>query len=143
MKKPLTVSWMRYYVLDTLENVWDSVKDFFGELHIKLIGGWYCEYCQKIHGRRVLKFKLYFVKEGAEISTYGTLKEDYKYSDRLACSLGRDALLANTWKPERPTLAQALSQLTSSCDRLSSALRVSDQDDAERRFYDSHGGATL
>lgn len=146
MRKPITVSWMRYYVLSPLQDMWGTVKDWFGEVHVRLIGGWYCEYCQKVHGRRVLKYKLFFTKDGAEVSKQGTLSEDYRYSDRLTCSLGHDALVEGTWKPERPerpTLDQALSQLLGSCDRLSSALKVSDQDDSDRRFYDSHGGATL
>lgn len=128
MKKPLTVSWMRYYVLDPIESAWDAVRDFFGELHVKIIGGWYCEYCQKIHGRRVLRYKLFFTKDSAEVSSTGTLGNDFKYLDRLTCSLGRDALADGTWKPERPTLAHALNQLTNSCDRLSSALQGGYQD---------------
>lgn len=143
MQKPITVSWMRYYVLSPLQDTWGTVKDWFGEVHVRLIGGWYCEYCQKIHGRRVLKYPLFFTKDGVEVPNTGSLRDDYKYYDRLVCSLGRDAHAEGKWNPEKPTLAQSLNQLLSSCDRLSSALRVSDQDDSERRFYDSHGGATL
>lgn len=122
MKKPITVSWMRYYVLDPLESAWGAVKDFFGEMYIKLIGGWYCEYCQKIHGRRVLKYMLHFTKDDVEVSKNGSLRDDFEYHDRFVCSLGHDAIVDGSWKPERPTLAQALNQLMSSCDRLSSAL---------------------
>lgn len=122
MKKPITVSWMRYYVLSPLQDVWGTVKDFFGELYIKLIGGWYCEYCQKIHGRRVLKYMLHFTKDGVEIPGTGSLRDDFKYHDRFVCSLGRDAHAEGSWKPEAPSLSQALGQLLGSCDRLASTL---------------------
>lgn len=134
---------MRYYAISPLQDVWGTVKDWFGVVHIRLIGGWYCEYCQKIHGRRVLKYLLHFTKDGVEVPDTGSLRDDFKYHDRFVCSLGRDAITEGVWKPEKPTLAQSLNQLLSSCDRLSSALKVSDQDDSDRRFYDSHGGATL
>ena len=108
MQKPITVSWMRYYVLSPLQDMWGTVKDWFGEVHVRLIGGWYCEYCQKIHGRRVLKYMLHFTKDGVEVPDTGSLSNDFKYHDRFVCSLGHDAITEGVWKPERPTLAQAL-----------------------------------
>ena len=90
---------MRYYVLDSLDSIWSNIKDCFGELRIKCIGGWYCEYCQKIHGRRVLKYKLIMVDKDSIIFSNGTLSNDFKYCDRLVCSLGRDAGKAGEWAP--------------------------------------------
>lgn len=99
MKKPIRVSWMRFYVLAPVQSVWGNVKDFFIDLHIKLIGGWYCEYCKKYHGRRVLKYKLIMVDKDGVIFGNGTLRNDFKYCDQLVCSLGRDAGKAGEWTP--------------------------------------------
>jgi hypothetical protein len=109
-KKPIAVSWMRFYVMVPVRTAWQSVKDFLANLHGKLIGGWYCEYCQKIHSRRVLKYELIFTEEDVKISD-STLRNDFKYYDRLVCSLGRDACDSGEWTPVRLSVIDAIKAL--------------------------------
>jgi hypothetical protein len=125
-KKPIAVSWMRFYVLTPVQSAWERVSDFFTEAWVAVTGGWWCEYCHKYHCRRVLKFKLTFTKEGVQLPDTGTLRNDFKYCDRLVCSLGRDAVSGNTWAPDNPTLGDLFNQM----------------DDSVNKFLGSFGGVS-
>ena len=111
---PFGESPWQYFVVRPLRNAWEHVKDWFGEQRIRLIGGWYCEYCGKIHGRRIYKFELFFNKDGASASDTGTMSDNFEVSDRFVCSLGCDALRAGTWVPEKPTLTWCMNKCAQS-----------------------------
>ena len=114
MKKPLKESWLRYYVATPLTALVDSIKKC-------LVGGWYCEYCHKIHGRRVYKFKLLFTSKSCTVECKGTLSDISKDLDRYVCSLGKDQIMEHGWSPIPISLS----------DRLQSALSTVTEEDVK------------
>ena len=79
-----------------------------GALSIKLIGGWYCEYCHKIHGRRVYKYKLLFTSKSCAAECKGHLSDISNESGRYVCSLGKDQIMEHGWSPTNVTIADHL-----------------------------------
>lgn len=116
-KKPTSISWLRFYVLAPVSSAWESIRDFFVSAWVAVSGGWWCEYCHTYHSRRVLKWQLIFTKEGIKLSDTGTLRNDFKYCDRLVCSLGRDACQDEGWTPEAPTLGDLFNQMDNSVSK--------------------------
>lgn len=87
----------------------DSIKEGLAILTIKLRGGWYCEYCHKIHGRRVYKYKLMFLSgKDVTVSDKYELIDISDRPDKYVCSLGRGAVLNEGWKPTNITLGDKL-----------------------------------
>jgi hypothetical protein len=108
MKKQLKESWLSYYVATPLANMVDSIKEGLAILSIKLRGGWYCEYCHKIHGRRVYKYKLLFTSKSCAAECKGSLSDISNEYGRYVCSLGKDAIVEEGWKPDYITLGDKL-----------------------------------
>lgn len=110
-QKPEAKSWIRYYIFGPILDVAGALCDKVATLWIKMKGGWYCEYCHKIHCRRVYKYKLSFSpapgNSKASISTYGTLRNVSDEPHKYVCSLGRDAIMNNTWAPQ-PTFGDKI-----------------------------------
>lgn len=128
MKKPEKVSWLTYYVGWPIRDFINTLSEAVEKARIKFMGGWYCEYCHKVHGRRVYRYKLLFlnINNGVTVSdAHGRRVYRYKNngvtvsdrheliggsntSDRYVCSLGRDAILNEDWKPTPPALGVML-----------------------------------
>jgi hypothetical protein len=114
MKKPLKESWLSYYVATPLKSVLCSLKECLETTAIKLKGGWYCEYCHKIHCRRVYKYKLIFAANGSTyVAQAATLRPTHEESSRWVCSLGKDAIVDEGWKPDYVTLGDKLQSAVS------------------------------
>ena len=96
MNGPKRVSWLEYYIARPIESIHSVLGGYVSTIWIKLKGGWYCEYCHKIHSRRVYKYSYIDARLG---SVAGPLRGNCKKSDKLVCSLGRDAVLHESWKP--------------------------------------------
>lgn len=108
MKKPLRESWLRYYVVTPLATMIDSIKEGLAILTIKLVGGWYCEYCHKVHGRRVYKYKLLFTSKSCAAECKGTLSDISNESSKYVCSLGKGQIMEHGWSPDNVTLVDHL-----------------------------------
>lgn len=121
MKKPEKVGWLTYYVGWPIRDFIDCLVETIEKAWIKLKGGWYCEYCHKIHGRRVYKYKLHFNTNG-EVYTddVGTLRDISDEPGRFACSLGCDAARDKAWKPDCITAGD---KLLTSLERLGNVLK--------------------
>ena len=96
MKGPEKVSWLEYYIVQPIESIYDALGECVSTAWIKLKGGWYCEYCGKIHSRRVYKYKYLGTNFG---TATGSLRDISDEPGRFVCSLGRDAVLNEDWKP--------------------------------------------
>ena len=101
MKGPEKVSWLEYYIVQPIESIYDALGECISTAWIKLKGGWYCEYCGKIHSRRVYKYK--YLDVNLDTAT-GSLRDISDEPGRFVCSLGRDAALHEGWKPQSITL---------------------------------------
>lgn len=123
-QRPEARCWFAYYIFDPIRDLCSSVIDKVATLWIKMKGGWYCEYCHKIHCRRVYKYKLSFSptpgNAKAGISTYGTLRDIADEPHKYVCSLGRDAITNNTWTPQ-PTLGD---KIQSAFDQVGNIFKV-------------------
>lgn len=110
MKKPEKVSWLTYYVGWPIRDFINTLSEAVEKARIKFMGGWYCEYCHKVHGRRVYRYKLLFLNsnEGVTVSDEHELIGGSDTSDGYVCSLGRDAVLNEDWKPTPPALGAML-----------------------------------
>lgn len=109
MKKPLKESWLSYYVAMPLKSALYLLREYLEITMIKLKGGWYCEYCHKTHCRRVYKYKLWFAANGsAYVTQAGTLRPTHEESGRWVCSLGKDAIVDEGWKPDYVSLGDKL-----------------------------------
>lgn len=110
MKKPQKVRWLTYYVVWPIRDFIDILVEIIEKAWIRLKGGWYCEYCHKIHGRRVYKYKLMFLSSGKDIAVSDKyeLIDISDRPDKYVCSLGRDAVLNEGWKPTHITLGDKL-----------------------------------
>lgn len=96
MKGPERVSWLRYYIAQPIISICNALGERLSTLWIKLTGGWYCEYCCKVHNRRVYKYNCL----DTNLSTAtGSLRDISDEPGRFVCSLGRDAVLHEDWKP--------------------------------------------
>ena len=112
-QRPESRSWFTYYMLDPIMDICNSVRDLLSTLWIKMKGGWYCEYCGKIHNRRIYKYNC--LDANLDTAT-GTLRDISDEPGRFVCSLGRDAALHEDWKPQNVTLGdQILSDLMAVC----------------------------
>lgn len=118
MKKPEKVSWLTYYVgwpiRDFIDTLGEAVEKAVEKARIKFMGGWYCEYCHKVHSRRIYRYKLLFLNSNKDVTVSdkheligGGNTDAYTY-DRYVCSLGRDAVLNEGWKPTPPALGDML-----------------------------------
>ena len=96
MKRPERVSWLRYYIAQPIKNICNALGEHISTLYIKLTGGWYCEYCGKVHSRRVYKYNC--LDTNLATAT-GSLRDISDEPGRFVCSLGRDAVLNEDWKP--------------------------------------------
>lgn len=110
MKKPEKVSWLTYYVGWPIRDFINTLSEAVEKARIKFMGGWYCEYCHKVHGRRVYKYKLIFSNNGDDVATSDTytLMDISNEPGKFVCSLGRDAVLNEDWKPTPPALGDML-----------------------------------
>lgn len=79
-EKPTKDPFIKYYIIWPIENVIESIIDFFKGIWHKLTGAWWCDHCETYHGRRVHKFTYY----------NHHVKPSQEY---YVCSLGRDAIL--------------------------------------------------
>lgn len=52
--KPKKISFTKYYIKDGL---FAAVATYARKIWRKIIGGWYCDHCEKHHGRRVVKYR--------------------------------------------------------------------------------------
>ena len=96
MNGPEKVSWLRYYIAQPISNICSALGEHISTLYIKLTGGWYCEYCGKVHSRRVYKYNCL----DTNLSTAaGSLRDISDEPGRFVCSLGRDAVFNEDWKP--------------------------------------------
>lgn len=100
MKGPKRVSWLRYYIAQPIISICNALGERVSSMRIKLIGGWYCEYCGKVHSRRVYKYNC--LNTNLDTAT-GTLRNISDEPGRFVCSLGRDAALNEDWKPQNVT----------------------------------------
>lgn len=110
MKGPEKVRWLKYYIAQPVEGLFSRLDETISTAWIKLKGGWYCEYCGKIHCRRAYKYKLVFYDDDSVgiSNTAGTLRDTSDESGRFVCSLGRDAVLNEGWKPQSITLGDKI-----------------------------------
>ena len=123
-QRPESRCWFAYYIFDPIRGMCYSFGDLLSTLWIKMKGGWYCEYCHKVHCRRVYKYQILVMPSLSgnitDVSNSGTLRdiadEPYKY----VCSLGRDAITNNTWTLQ-PTLDD---KLQSAFDQVGSIFKV-------------------
>ena len=96
MNGPEKVSWLRYYIAQPISNICSALDERVSTLWIKMKGGWYCEYCGKVHSRRVYKYNCL----DTNLSTAaGSLRDISDEPGRFVCSLGRDAVLNEDWEP--------------------------------------------
>lgn len=124
MKGPERVSWLRYYIAQPIISICNALGERISTLWIKMKGGWYCEYCHKVHCRRVYKYQILVMPSLSgnitDVSNSGTLRdiadEPYKY----VCSLGRDAITNNTWTLQ-PTFDD---KIQSAFDQVGSIFKV-------------------
>ena len=109
MNGPEKVSWLKYYIAQPIKSVCEELDERISTMRIKLKGGWYCEYCGKIHNRRIYKYNCL----DANLDTVtGSLRDISDEPGRFVCSLGRDAALHEGWEPQNVTLGdQILSDL--------------------------------
>lgn len=119
------MGWLTYYVGWPIRDFIDCLVETVEKAWIKLKGGWYCEYCHKIHGRRVYKYKLIFFNNGNDvaISDKYTLMDISNEPGKFVCSLGRDAVLNEGWKPTHITLVDKLDQLHSALNQIGKAFK--------------------
>ena len=97
MKRPERVSWLKYYIAQPIKSICDALGEHISALWIKLKGGWYCEYCHKVHSRRIYKYNC--LDAHLDLAA-GTLRDISDEPGRFVCSLGRDAVLNEGWKPQ-------------------------------------------
>ena len=108
-QRPESRCWFAYYIFDPIRDLCYSFVDLLSTLWIKIKGGWYCEYCGKVHSRRVYKYNCLDANLG---TATGSLRDISDEPGRFVCSLGRDAALHEGWKPQNVTLGdQILSDL--------------------------------
>ena len=96
-QRPESRSWFTYYMLDPIMDICNSVRDLLSTFWIKMKGGWYCEYCGKVHNRRVYKYDC--LDTNLDTAT-GSLRDISDEPGRFVCSLGRDAVFNEDWKPQ-------------------------------------------
>ena len=105
MNRPEKVSWLKYYIAQPIKGLCEALNERISTLRIKLKGGWYCEYCGKIHNRRIYKYNCL----DANLDTVtGTLRDISDEPGRFVCSLGRDAALHEGWEPQNVTLGDKI-----------------------------------
>lgn len=104
-QRPESRCWFAYYIFDPIRDMCYSFGDLLSTLWIKMKGGWYCEYCGKIHNRRVYKYNC--LDAHLDIAA-GTLRDISGEHGRFVCSLGRDAALHEGWKPQSIKLEDKL-----------------------------------
>lgn len=113
MKGPERVSWLKYYIVQPVRGICDVLGERISTMWIKLKGGWYCEYCGKVHSRRVYKYNCLDAK--LDTAT-GSLRDISDEPGKFVCSLGRDAALNEGWKPQNVTIGdKILSDFMSAC----------------------------
>lgn len=105
MKGPERVSWLRYYIAQPIISICNALGERASTAWIKLKGGWYCEYCGKVHNRRVCKYNC--LDTNLDTAT-GTLRDISDEPGIFVCSLGRDAALHEGWKPKNITLGDKI-----------------------------------
>ena len=96
MNGPKKVSWLKYYIAQPIAKIYSALGEHLYTIWIKLTGGWYCEYCGKVHSRRVYKYNC--LDTNLDTAT-GSLRDISNEPGRFVCSLGRDAVLNEDWKP--------------------------------------------
>ena len=101
MNRPKKVRWLKYYIAQPIEDIAGALDELVSTTRIKLKGGWYCEYCGKVHNRRVYKYNCLDKKLD---TAAGSLRDISNEPGRFVCSLGRDAALHEGWKPQYTTL---------------------------------------
>lgn len=103
-QRPKSRCWFAYYILDPIVDTYNSIRDLLSTLWIKMKGGWYCEYCSKVHCRRVYKYQILYKPNlggtNVDVNNNGTLRNIADEPHRYVCSLGRDAITNNTWTPQ-------------------------------------------
>ncbi len=123
-QRPDSRSWFAYYILDPIMDICNSVRDVLSTLCIKMKGGWCCEYCHKVHCRRVYKYKILYKPSlggtNVDVSNNGTLRSIADEPHRYVCSLGRDAITNNTWTPQ-PTFGD---KIQSTFDQIGNIFKV-------------------
>lgn len=124
MNGPEKVSWLKYYIAQPIESICNALGDLLSTLWIKMKGGWYCEYCHKVHCRRVYKYKILYKPSlggtNVDVSNNGTLRDIADEPHKYVCSLGRDAIMNNTWTPQ-PTFGD---KIQSAFDQIGSIFKV-------------------
>ena len=95
-QRPESRCWFAYYIFDPIRDMCYSFGDLLSTLWIKMKGGWYCEYCGKVHNRRVYKYNC--LDTNLATAT-GSLRDISDEPGRFVCSLGRDAVLHEDWEP--------------------------------------------
>ena len=124
MNGPEKVSWLKYYIAQPIESICNALGDLLSTLWIKMKGGWYCEYCHKVHCRRVYKYKILYKSSlggtNVDVSNNGTLRDIADEPHKYVCSLGRDAIMNNTWTPQ-PTFGD---KIQSAFDQIGSIFKV-------------------
>lgn len=105
MKGPERVRWLKYYIAKPIESICNALGECIATTWIKLKGGWYCEYCCKVHNRRVYKYNCLDANLG---TATGSLRDISDEPGRFVCSLGRDAALHEGWKPQSIMLEDKL-----------------------------------
>lgn len=103
-QRPESRCWFAYYIFDPIRDLCYSFGDLLSTLWIKMKGGWYCEYCHKVHCRRVYKYQILFKPSlggtNVDVNSNGTLRDIADEPHKYVCSLGRDAITNNTWTPQ-------------------------------------------
>lgn len=97
MNRPERVSWLKYYIAQPIKDIADALGECVATAWIKLKGGWYCEYCHKVHSRRIYKYNC--LDAHLDLAA-GSLRDISDEPGRFVCSLGRDAALNEGWKPQ-------------------------------------------
>ena len=124
MNGPEKVSWLKYYIAQPIESICNALGDLLSTLWIKMKGGCYCEYCHKVHCRRVYKYKILYKPSlggtNVDVSNNGTLRDIADEPHKYVCSLGRDAIMNNTWTPQ-PTFGD---KIQSAFDQIGSIFKV-------------------
>lgn len=70
-QKPTKDSFIKFYIVWPIQNRLKDVTNFFKWVWRKITGAWWCDHCNKCHGRRVHKFQLHSNLElGYGISAY-------------------------------------------------------------------------
>lgn len=113
MNKPETIPFFKFYIVKPVKAIIRAIRDAAVNAHRMLSGAWYCEYCQKYHGRRVCKYKYNKYEHGM-------------WSIAYRCSLGEEAARNQKAKvgPYGSLLGEAIAQASITLKQAGDAMNV-------------------